>query len=208
MAVEVVGRDAELSVVAAFVDGTRDGPTALVLEGDPGIGKSTLWQAGIDRARARGLRVLAARPAEAERGLAHAGLGDLLEGVADDVLPSLSVPRKRALEVALLRDAPTEPVDERALAVALRDALELLADTGPVIVAIDDVQWLDGPTSSALAFALRRLDSARVLVLLTKRLVDGGSAGRARARARGGHRAQRPVGGRPAERRGTASRVA
>ena len=173
MAVEVVGRDAELSVVAAFVDATRDGPAALVLEGEPGIGKSTLWRAGVDRARERGLRVLAARPAEAERGLAHAGLGDLLEGVADDVLPSLSVPRKRALKVALLRDAPTEPVDERALAVALRDALELLADTGPILVAIDDVQWLDGPTSSALAFALRRLDSARVLVLLTKRLVDG-----------------------------------
>ncbi len=172
MAFEVVGRDEELSVVAAFVDESRDGPAALVLEGDAGIGKSTLWQAGVERARAHGLVVLASRPAEAEAGLAHAALGDLLEGVIDDVLPSLSVPRRRALEVALLRDVPVEPVDERALAVAVRDAFQLLADPGPLLLAIDDVQWLDRPTSNAAAFALRRLGAARVLVLLARRLSE------------------------------------
>ena len=80
MAPEVVGRDEELAVVAAFVHGALDGPTAFVLEGEAGIGKSTLWQAGVDRARSEGLRVLAVRPAEAELGLGHAGLGDLVEG--------------------------------------------------------------------------------------------------------------------------------
>src|SRR5205807_3889270 len=108
---EVVGREDELASVAAFVDEVRDGPTALVLEGEAGIGKSTLWLAGVEHARARGLRVLSSRPAEAERGLAHVGLGDLFEGVLDDVLPALSTPRRRALEVALLlEEASDDPV--------------------------------------------------------------------------------------------------
>src|SRR5919108_1846802 len=87
MAYEIVGRDQELASVRAFVDGAGVGPAALVLEGEPGIGKSTLWLAGVERARESGSRILFSRPAEAERGLAHAGLGDLFEGVLEDVLP-------------------------------------------------------------------------------------------------------------------------
>ena len=170
MAPEVVGRDEELAVVAAFVHGALDGPTVFVLEGEAGIGKSTLWQAGVDRARSEGLRVLAVRPAEAELGLGHAGLGDLVDGVVDEVLPSLAVPRRRALEAALLRDVSAEPVDDRALAVAVRDVLQRLARAGPLVVAIDDVQWLDRQTAATLAFALRRLGAAQVLVLLARRV--------------------------------------
>ncbi|HEX6724312.1 MAG TPA: AAA family ATPase [Gaiella sp.] len=170
--VEVVGREEELAAVAAFLEEPHDGSAVLVLEGDAGIGKSTLWQAAVDAARARGRVVLAARPAEAERGLAHAGLGDLLEHVAGGTLPRLSAPRRRALEVTLLQDEPDEPVDDRALAVAVRDVLQLLADPAPLVVAIDDVQWLDLPTSRTLAFALRRLGEAPVLLLLAQRLTD------------------------------------
>ncbi len=173
---EVVGREEELAAVAAFLDERHDGPAALVLEGDAGIGKSTLWQAAVDAAQARGLVVLASRPAEAERGLAHAGLGDLLEQVADEALPQLSLPRRRALEVTLLRGEPDEPVDERALAVAVRDVLLLLAERGPLALAIDDVQWLDPPTSRTLAFALRRLGEAPVLLLLAQRVTEAGAA--------------------------------
>src|SRR5829696_5588716 len=127
MTTEVVGRDEELSSVNAFLDRQAEGPSAIVLVGDAGIGKSTLWLAGVDAARAKGVRVLAARPAEAERGLAHAGLGDLFEGVLDDVLPALSAPRRRALEIALLIEAGTVSSDPRTLGVAVRSALELLA---------------------------------------------------------------------------------
>ena len=104
MAVEVVGREEELARCLRSSTGTRQGqgPRALALEGEAGIGKSTLWHAGVEDARGRGLRVLSTRPAESERGLAYAGLGDLLDGVLDDVLPSLTPPRRRALEVALL----------------------------------------------------------------------------------------------------------
>jgi len=170
----IVGRNEELASVTAFVDGVRDGPAALVLEGEAGIGKSTLWLAGVDHARSQGLRVLSSRPAEAERSMAHAGLGDLLEDVLDEVLPLLSLPRQRALKVALLRDdASDEPVDHRALAVAVRDVLQLLSGREPILIALDDVQWLDASSSSALAFALRRLGASRVLLLLARRLVDG-----------------------------------
>src|SRR6186997_979013 len=102
MVSEIVGRDEELASVQAFIDGAERGATALVLEGEAGIGKSTLWRAGVEHARARGLRVLSSRPAEAERGLAHVGLGDLFEEVLGDVLPAISAPRRRALEAVLL----------------------------------------------------------------------------------------------------------
>ncbi len=178
MALEIVGRDEELSLVAAFIDHVPDEPAALVLEGEPGIGKSTLWLAGVDRARACGMPTLVSRPAEAERGLAHAGLGDLLEDVLDEALPALPPARRRALEVAMLRgEAAGEPVDPRALAVAVRDLLQRLSRDGPVLVAIDDVQWLDPSSSGALGFALRRLTGSRVLVLLTQRPRDDGQPG-------------------------------
>jgi DNA-binding CsgD family transcriptional regulator len=170
----IVGRDVELASVHAFIDEVRERPSALVLEGEAGIGKSTLWLAGVEYARGRGLRVLSSRPAEAERSLAHVGLGDLLEDVLDDVLPALSLPRRRALEVAMLRDeASGDPVDHRALAVAVRDVLQLLSESERILISVDDVQWLDPSSSDALAFALRRLAANHVLVLLAWRLADG-----------------------------------
>jgi DNA-binding CsgD family transcriptional regulator len=174
MVSEIVGREEELTAIFACIDDVSEGPVALVLEGEAGVGKSTLWLAGLEHARAEGLRVLVARPAEAERGLAHVGLGDLFEGILDEVAPALSAPRRRALEAALLvEQAPRESVDHRALAVAVRDAMQLLARPTPLLVAVDDVQWLDSPSSSALAFALRRLGGERVRVLLARRRVDG-----------------------------------
>ena len=170
---EIVGRDEELAFLNAFLDRADGGVSALVFEGDAGIGKSTLWLAGVEAARERGFRVLSSRPAEAESGLAHSGLGDLFEDVLEQVLPELPAPRRRALEIALLLEEGAEPpADPRALAVAVRTTLEALAEDGPVVVAIDDVQWLDASSGSALAFALRRLE-ADVRLLLTRRVAEG-----------------------------------
>ena len=170
----VVGREAEVTSIRAFVDERRPGPAALVLVGEAGIGKSTLWHAGLDHARARGLRVLSSRPAEAERGLAYLGLGDLFEDLLDDILPALSAARRRALLAALLLEEGSDGrVDERALAVAVRDALQLLSEGRPLLIAVDDVQWLDSSSSSALVFALRRLGGNSILVLLAQRVADG-----------------------------------
>jgi len=171
---EVVGREQELGSVYAFLDDPVESPAGFVLEGEPGIGKSTVWLAAVTGARERGFLVLSSRPAEAERGLAHAGLGDLFEDALADVLPALSTPRRRALEVALLReDESGDPVDHRALAVAVRDVLQLLSDREPLLIAVDDVQWFDASSSSALEFGLRRLDANPVRLLLARRLVDG-----------------------------------
>jgi DNA-binding CsgD family transcriptional regulator/tetratricopeptide (TPR) repeat protein len=106
-----------------------------------------------------------------ERSFAHAGLGDLLEPVLDDVLPALAAPRRRALEVALALDEHADvTLDSRTVAVAVRSALEVLAAAGPVLIAIDDVQWLDASTAGAVGFALRRLRDDNVLVLFARRL--------------------------------------
>lgn len=167
---QIVGREEELAAIAAFVKAGTGAPSAMVLEGDAGIGKTTLWRTGVELARGAGMRVLVSRPAEAERSMAHAGLGDLLDGVLDEALPALSLPRQRALRVALLRDDPSgDPVDPRALGVAFRDTLLLLAGPAPVIIAIDDAQWLDSASSSALAFALRRIGPSRVSMLVAQR---------------------------------------
>jgi DNA-binding CsgD family transcriptional regulator len=170
MTVETVGRQAELASIHAFLECAAESPLALVLEGEAGIGKSTLWLDGVEAARARGFRVLVSRPAEAERRLTHAGLGDLFEGVLESVLPALPTPRRHALEVALLLEEDADDFDPRTLGVAVRSALEVLAAEGPVVLAIDDDQWLDPSSASALAFALRRLDGHAMLLLLARRL--------------------------------------
>ena len=174
MAFEIVGREEELGFLHSFLDQEAGGPLALVLEGEAGIGKSTLWLAGVAAARERGLRVLSSRPAEAERGLAHLVLSDLFEDVLDEVLPALSAPRRHALEVALLLDEASEqPVDPRTLGVAVRTALQALAERTPVVLAVDDIQWLDPSSTSALVFALRRMAADRVLLLLARRVDEG-----------------------------------
>ncbi|HEY7604331.1 MAG TPA: AAA family ATPase [Gaiellaceae bacterium] len=166
----IVGRDGELDSLRAFVD-AHDSPRALVLEGDAGIGKSTLWLAGVEHARSQGWRVLSSRPVEAEHSLGYVGLSDLLEPVLSEVLPGLTAPRRRALEVALLlEEADDEAVDPRALGTATRSALQLLAAERPVLVSIDDLQWLDASSAAVLAFALRRLAGSELLLLLTRRL--------------------------------------
>ncbi len=171
----IVGRDAELDSVYAFLDRVLERPTTLVLEGAAGIGKSTIWLAGVEAARERGSCVLVSRPAELERGLAHAGLGDLFEDVLERVLPELSPPRRRALEVALLLEDATRGSDPRTLGVAVRSALEALAAETPVVLAVDDVQWLDPSSASVLTFALRRMGEQPVHVLLARRTGEEGA---------------------------------
>jgi DNA-binding CsgD family transcriptional regulator len=173
---EVVSREEELGSLRAFIEDATNRPAALVLEGEAGIGKSTLWAVAVDDAAKRGSRVLAAQPAEPERGLAHIGLSDLFEDVLDEVLPALPPPRRRALEVALLReDVGRERVDPRALGLAVRTAIDVLAADAPLLLAIDDVQWLDASSVQALAFAWRRLSGSQVALLLAARRGEQGA---------------------------------
>jgi DNA-binding CsgD family transcriptional regulator len=195
MAFEIVGREEELGSLHAFVDQAGRGPAALVLEGDAGIGKSTLWLAGVEHGRARGLRVLSSRPVEAERGLAHVGLADLLEDVLDDVLPALAAPRRHALEVALLREeAAADGVDPGALGIAIRSSLQLLAKNEPILVAIDDLQWFDDSSARAFAFALRRLSEENILLLFASRVDEGVSMSEVEQAIDAGRAERLPIG--------------
>ena len=166
---EVFGREDELARVEAFLDFQTEQPRVLLFEGEPGIGKTTLWQASVERARELGHRVLESRPAEAERELSYAGLGDLLGETHDD-LGRLPGPQRRALRIALLLDEPTgETPDQRAIAAGLLGLLLRLVDDTPTVVVIDDLQWLDPASCAALQFALRRLNREPVRVIATNR---------------------------------------
>ena len=167
----IVGRQPELARIDAFLARVPSGARVLVIEGDPGMGKTTLWLAGLDEATDRAWRVLSARPSDAEATFAYAGIGDLLEGVDEEALAALSAPQQRALRVALLREEPDGPApDPRTVAVALLNALRGLARAGPVLVAVDDIQWLDSPSALALGFAIRRLGDEPIGVLLARRI--------------------------------------
>jgi DNA-binding CsgD family transcriptional regulator len=177
MGADVVGRDAELRATARFLDSLAGQPQALLLEGEPGIGKTTLWLAAVEQARQRGFRVLLCRPSAAEAQLSYASLADLLADVGDPVLESLPQPQRRAIDFVLLR-AEAEPAvaDYRATGAALLSVVERLADEMPVLLAIDDLQWLDGSSARVVEFALRRLAS-RTGVLGALRSAEGGDRG-------------------------------
>src|SRR5918995_998629 len=169
---EVVGRERELDAVADFLRGLGSGPAALVIEGEAGIGKTTLWLEAVRMAAAHGYRVLQARPAQSEVTLSYAALADLLAGAFDETRDTLPGPQARALATALLRANADAAADARATAAGLVGILTVLAAEGPLIVGIDDVQWLDAASERALAFAVRRLPR-QLALLLTRRAEEG-----------------------------------
>ena len=95
---DVIGREPELAVLQRFLDSIPTGPSALLLSGDPGIGKTTVWKEGLADALLRDYRILSCGPIEAETRLSYAALGDLLEPILEEALPSLPEPQRRALE--------------------------------------------------------------------------------------------------------------
>ena len=148
-----------------------------MIQGEAGIGKTTLWLAALQQARDRGFAVLSARAAAAETVLAYATLADLLGAVDEPDWANLPEPQRLALDRILLRASADGPAtDQRAVAAAFLSVVEGLAEEAPVLVAVDDLQWLDPSSLRALGFAARRL-SGQVGVLGTVRTdSDGGDA--------------------------------
>jgi DNA-binding CsgD family transcriptional regulator len=172
----LLGRDVELQAVrGALLPAVA--PVAIVLEGEAGIGKTALWRAGVAEAESRGMRPRVARPVEAETGLSHAALGDLLSPLVDELGESVPAPQRRALDVALLRETSEgAAVDQHAVGAATLAALRAAAAEGPLLVAIDDVQWLDPASAAALRFALRRLEEEPVVLFATRRAAPDAEA--------------------------------
>ncbi len=171
MSATIVGRERELVEAERFLGDVAAGPCGLMVEGEVGIGKTELWRAVVDRGLARGYRVLTCRADQAEARLSLPALADLLGEAADSVLPSLPLPQRAALEAALLRTNPVGTVTSpRAVAAGVTSALRELSAASPVVVAVDDVHWLDGSTARALAFAVRRLYGRPIGFLVAVRI--------------------------------------
>ena len=171
----VFGRGAELAAVRAFVAAGAAAPAALVIEGEAGIGKTTIVRAALAHASSAGLRVLLARPVEGEVELPYVGLGDLLGAFDADAFASLAGPQREAIEAALARGRADNTVERHALSRGLLEFLRGEGAAGDLLLVIDDVQWLDRPTVSVLSFALRRLGAVPVRVLVALR-TDGSGA--------------------------------
>jgi DNA-binding CsgD family transcriptional regulator len=158
MAAVTATRPAEERTVGEFLDSASSTPSALLIDGEAGIGKSTLWSAASERARERGFRVLSARPTAAEPVSAYTSLADLLRGLDPAMWADLPPPQRVAVDRVLSREQATDAAtDQRAVAAAFLSVIDLLMDDGPVLLAIDDLQWLDPSSAHVIAFATRRL---------------------------------------------------
>jgi DNA-binding CsgD family transcriptional regulator/Tfp pilus assembly protein PilF len=169
MSAELVGREEELHRVELFLDAARYSPRALLIEGEAGAGKTSLWEAALAAAGRAGFTTVAARPAEAETSFAYATLGDLLRE-RSDALEGLPPRLRGALEVALLLgEEAAEPPDQQSVALGLLAMFRRLADGGPAVIAVDDVQWLDPASAQVLRYAMRRVDEGALAFLVAWR---------------------------------------
>jgi DNA-binding CsgD family transcriptional regulator len=174
----MVGRAAELASIFDWYEAST--PATLVIDGPAGLGKTTIWAAGVAGIRERGAYTITSSPTEAESRLSYSGLADLIADELPGIQPALSRPQARALAIAMRLEEPGDrPADETAVARGFLAALqELGRSRGQVLVAVDDFRWLDGPTLNALIYAARRLrPEDRVHILTTHRAGSSHPAG-------------------------------
>jgi DNA-binding CsgD family transcriptional regulator len=169
-------RATEAETISDFLNNCCAKPAGLLLEGEAGIGKTTLWQAAIEQARARGMHVLSARAAAAESVMAYLSLADLFAAVEAEVLYALPEPQRLAVDRILLQVSDDGlSTDQRAVGAAFLSVIDILSDSAPVLVAIDDLQWLDASSARVVAYAARRF-SGPVGLLGTVRTGEGDDA--------------------------------
>jgi DNA-binding CsgD family transcriptional regulator len=173
----VVNRPLEFRAVSDLLRSATQQPSALVIEGEPGIGKTTLWLAGVEQARNDGYRVFSARVGQAESVLAYAAVADLLHDIDTTALAGLPEVQRLAVDRVLLRASSEDhTTDHRVVAAAFAAVFDRLAADSPVLIAIDDLQWLDRSSKDVVAFAARRF-KGRVGMLITERSdAAGGNA--------------------------------
>ncbi len=160
------GREAECAAVDALLTGARVGNAgALSFVGDPGLGKSALLAYALSRAD--GFRVLTTTGVESESSLAFGGLLDLLRPVLDR-LAKIPWPQQRAIAGALALGPPT-PADRFSVGAATLSLLATAAEAEPLLLVVDDAQWVDAPTLDAVLFAVRRLRREVIATLLAVR---------------------------------------
>jgi DNA-binding NarL/FixJ family response regulator len=162
----IVGRDDELQHVRSFVDAHR-WPGAVVVCGEPGIGTTTVWDAGLGAAGDAGIRSMVARPTELDAGLPLSTLADLCVDLLEELAPALPEPQRKALSVALLREDGR--IDLRSVSAGFLSLVRAAAASDPLLIAIDDAHDVDPSSDRVLSFALRRLGDVPVGVLVAVR---------------------------------------
>ena len=176
----LLGREAELERLGGFLEHVRaGGGVALVILGDPGAGKTALLDHLITMASALGgFTVLQARCLEAESEIPYSGLADVTRPLREliDVLPRAQA---RALRAALALGPSATPGlgpagggQRFAVAIASLTLLAAAAETGPVVVTVDDAHWLDSASAEALLFTARRLGTESVGMVFTLRRTE------------------------------------
>ena len=166
---EHVPGEGSASAVEGFLASVRHGPSGMLIEGEAGIGKTTLWLSVVNRAEQSGFGVLTARTGQAEPGPAHAAVADIFACIDTRILARLPDMQRLAADWVLLRErAEGRPTDERVTAAALLSAVHAMSASAPVLIAVDDVQWLDPSSKAVLAFVARRLRGP-VAVVATQR---------------------------------------
>ena len=171
----LVGRASELAVLDDFVRGSVSGGGALLLTGDPGVGKSALLDAAVRAAAAHGTRVIRGGGVEYEADVGFAVLHQLLGPLGDHV-EELPASRRSALEVALGLASGPAP-DRLSVLDAALATFRRAAAAAPLLVVVDDMHWLDEATASVIGFVGRRLADSRVGLLGAARTGAGGFAG-------------------------------
>src|SRR6202521_4592467 len=159
----LVGRDAEMAQIDNALAEAAEHGGALLISGAAGIGKTSLLDHAATNARAQGYKVLAVTGLESEADLPYAGLHQLLQPVLQSA-GALPGPQKNALLTALGMRAGAPP-EVFLVGLATLSLMEEVADERPLLVVVDDFQWLDGATSSVLSFVARRLESTHILLI-------------------------------------------
>lgn len=164
----MLGRRAEIDLVTALLDGAGESGSALVLRGEPGIGKSRLLSEAARLARARDMTVLRTAGVAAEAHLAFAGLHQLVRPIRARAarLP----PAHRGALDAAFGVAAEAPPEQFRIAMAVLDLLSEVAADAPLLVIVDDAHRLDRPSADVLAFVARRIESDPIVVLAAARL--------------------------------------
>ena len=163
----LLGRGAETELLTSLLDGIQTNGGALVLRGEPGIGKSRLLAHAAVLAHDRGIVVLSTTGVQSEARLAFSGLHQLLRPVRDRIA-GLPPAHRAALDAAF--GLPDEAVPERfRIAMAVLDLLSEVAADAPLLVVAEDAQWIDPATAEMLAFVARRLEADPIVLLAAVR---------------------------------------
>ncbi|MGI5157969.1 helix-turn-helix transcriptional regulator [Microbispora sp. CA-102843] len=161
----MVGRETEIAEIMRRVAADRSHSEVLILTGDPGAGKSVLLDFAADRARREGGRVLRAVGSESEAHLGFAGLHQMLRPVLGE-LDSLPPRQRSALRTVLGMGECTEVPDGVLVGLAVLTLVSELAEPAPLLVVVDDAQWIDRASLDVLSFVARRMDSEPVTLLV------------------------------------------